>query len=60
MISTTLNLMQSVWNPLIPLSENKFLSPIAEQVEGDVRGPNPVQGESNAANKWPESTLLPG
>jgi len=42
------------------LADNKYLFPVAERVEGGVRGPNPMQRESKAANKWPASTLLPG
>jgi len=42
------------------LAKNKYLVPIAERVEGGVRGPNPTQRESKAANEWPASTLLPG
>jgi hypothetical protein len=42
------------------LADNKYLFPIAESVEGGVRGPNPTQRQSKAANEWPESTLLLG
>jgi len=42
------------------LSDNKYLFPIAERVEGGVRGPNPTQRESKAVNEWLASTLLPG
>jgi hypothetical protein len=42
------------------LSDNKYLFPIAERVEGGVCGPNLMQRVSNAANEWPASTLLPG
>jgi len=42
------------------LADNKYLFPIAERVEGGVRGPNPTQRESKAANEWLASTLLPG
>jgi hypothetical protein len=42
------------------LADNKYLFPIAECVEGGVRGPNPMQRESRAANEWLSSTLLPG
>jgi len=42
------------------LADNKYLCPIAERVEGGVRGPNPTQRQSKAANKWLASTLLPG
>jgi hypothetical protein len=41
------------------LADNKDLIPVAERVEGDVRGQNPTQRESKAANEWPVSTLLP-
>jgi hypothetical protein len=34
------------------LADNKYLVPIAERVEGGVHGPNPMQRESKAANKW--------
>jgi hypothetical protein len=43
-----------------PLSDNKYLFPIAEHVEGGVRGPNPTQRVTKAANKCLASTLLPG
>jgi len=42
------------------LANNKYHFPIAEPVEGGVRGPNPTQRESRAANEWLASTLLPG
>jgi len=42
------------------LADNQYLFPVAECVEGGVHGPNPMQRESKAANKWPASTLLPG
>jgi hypothetical protein len=42
------------------LADNKYLFPVAERVEGGVRGPNPTQRVSKAANEWPASTLLPG
>jgi hypothetical protein len=42
------------------LADNKYLFPVAERVEGGVRGPNPTQRVSKAANKWPVSTVLPG
>jgi hypothetical protein len=42
------------------LADNKDLFPIEELVEGGVRGPNPMQRESKAANEWLASTLLPG
>jgi hypothetical protein len=42
------------------LADNKYLFPVAERVEGDVRCQNPMQRVSKAANKWPASTLLPG
>jgi len=42
------------------LVDNKYLFPVAERVEGGVRGPNPTQRELKAANEWPASTLLPG
>jgi len=42
------------------LADNKYLFPLAERVEGGVRGPNPTQGVSKAANEWPASTLLSG
>jgi len=41
-------------------ADNKYLFRAAEHVEGGVRGPNPMQRESKAANKWPASTILPG
>jgi len=41
------------------LADNKCLFPVAEHVEGGVRGPNPKQRESKAANEWPASTSLP-
>jgi len=39
--------------------DNKYFHPVAERVEGGVRGPNPTQRESKAANEWPASSLLP-
>jgi hypothetical protein len=33
------------------LADNKYLFPIAEHVEGGVRGANPTQNESKAANE---------
>jgi hypothetical protein len=42
------------------LADNKYLVPVAEHVEGGVRGPNPTQRKSKSANKWLESTILPG
>jgi hypothetical protein len=42
------------------LADNKYHFPVAEDVKGGVHGPNPTQSESNAANKWAASTLLPG
>jgi len=42
------------------VADNKYLFAIAEHVEGGVRGTNPTQRESKAANKWLTSTLLPG
>jgi len=42
------------------LADNKYLFPIAEHVEGGVRGPNATQRKSKAANEWLASTLLSG
>jgi hypothetical protein len=42
------------------LADNMSLFPIAEHVEGGVRGPNPTQTGSKAANEWLTSTVLPG
>jgi len=42
------------------LADKKYLFLVAEHVEGGVRGPNPTQRVSKAANEWPASTLLPG
>jgi len=39
-------------------ADNKYLFHIAEHVEGGVRGPNPTQRESKAANEWLASTSL--
>jgi len=41
------------------LADNMYLFRIAEHVEGGVCGPNPMQRESKAANKWLASTLHP-
>jgi len=41
------------------LTDNKYLFPLAERVEGGVRGPNPTQSVLKAANEWPGSTLVP-
>ena len=43
-----------------PLADNKYLFPIAERVEGGVRGPNATQRESKADDELLTSTLLPG
>jgi len=40
------------------LADNNYVFPVAERVEGGVRGPKPTQRESKAANEWPGSTLL--
>jgi len=42
------------------LADNMYLFPVAERVEGGVRGPRGTQRVSKAANEWPASTLLPG
>jgi len=42
------------------LTVNKYLFPIAEHVEGGVRGPNSMQRESKADKEWLASTSLPG
>jgi len=42
------------------LADNKYFFPIAERVEGFVRGANPTQRESKATNGWLASTVLPG
>ena len=42
------------------LADNKYPFPVAECVEGGVRGPNPMQRESKADNEWLVSTSLPG
>jgi hypothetical protein len=42
------------------LADNKYPFPVAESVEGSVRGPNPTQRESKADSEWLPSTLLPG
>jgi len=41
------------------LADNDDRYPVAELVEGGVRGLNPMQRETKAANKLPASTLLP-
>jgi len=41
-------------------ADNKYLFPVAECVEGGVRGPNRTQRESTADNEYLASTLLPG
>jgi len=38
------------------LADNNSFFPVAECVEGGVRGPNPTQRESKAPNEWPVST----
>jgi hypothetical protein len=40
------------------LADSKYLFPVAEHVEGDVRGANPTQRDSKAANECQSSTLL--
>jgi hypothetical protein len=42
------------------LSDNKYLVPVAERVDGGERDPNPTQRVSKAANEWRASTVLPG
>jgi hypothetical protein len=42
------------------LADNKYHFPVAERVDGGVRGPNPTQRESKADNELLASTLLPG
>jgi len=42
------------------LADNMYVFPVAERVEGGVGGPNPMQRESKAANKWPAFSVLPG
>jgi hypothetical protein len=42
------------------LADNRYLFPVAERVEGGVRGPNPTQRGSKAHNELLASTLLPG
>jgi len=42
------------------LADIKYRFPLAEHVEGGVRGPNLTQRVSKAANEWPASTILPG
>jgi len=42
------------------LADNNYLFRVAECVEGGVRGPNPTQRVSNAANELPVTTFLPG
>ena len=42
------------------LADNKYLFPVAERVQGGVRGPNPTRRESKAENEWLASTVLPG
>jgi len=41
------------------LADNKYLIPVAEPVEDGVRGLNPTQRVSKAANEWPASNLVP-
>jgi len=42
------------------LADYKYVSPVAEHVEGGVGCTNPMQRESKAANDWVASTSLPG
>jgi hypothetical protein len=42
------------------VADCKYPSPVAERVDGGVRGPYPRQRELKAANEWPTSTLAPG
>jgi len=42
------------------LADNKYHFPVAECVEGSLRGPNPTQRESKADNEWLVSISLPG
>jgi len=43
-----------------PLADNKYRFPLAERVEGGVRGSNPTQRVSKPDSEWPLSTLLRG
>ena len=42
------------------LADTKYHFPVAEHVEGCLRGPNPMRRESKAANESPTLTSLPG
>jgi len=42
------------------LADNNNLCPVAEPVEGGVRGPNLMQRELKVAKEWSASTLIPG
>jgi len=42
------------------LADNEYLCPVAEHVEGGVRGPTPTHRESKAHNRWLVPTILPG
>jgi len=42
------------------LADNKYLFSVAKRVEGGVHGPNLMQRELKADNKWLASTVLPG
>jgi hypothetical protein len=42
------------------VADNKFFFPVAEHVEGGVRGPNPTQRESKTDKEGLACTLLPG
>jgi len=42
------------------LTDNKYLFPLAERVEGGVHGANPMQRVLKADHEWPVSTSLPG
>jgi hypothetical protein len=42
------------------LADTQYHFPAAERVEGGEPGPNPMHRILNAANQWPEFTLLTG
>jgi hypothetical protein len=41
------------------LAHNTYLSPVAENIEAGVQGPNKTQRESEADHEWIVSTLHP-
>jgi hypothetical protein len=42
------------------LADNMYLFPIAQHMQGGVRGQNPTRSKLKVANNWRSSTVRPG